>query len=182
MENNTNVAVSEDTDVEALEKDLETLRAESETLRKDLYHNKETCLRTAADFQNYRKRVTQETERRSAAQKEAFILELLPVIDNLERALESASTSSEKLQEGVQMILQQLRQLLQQHGISSEETTGQPFDPHYHEAIATLHDPSQPDQVILETSQRGYRRDNEVLRPAKVVVNDHSRQDSVNSE
>ena len=177
MENNTNAAVSEDLDVQTLENELETLKAESETLRKELNHHKETCLRTAADFQNYRKRVTQETERRSAAQKEAFILELLPVIDNLERALESASTSSEKLQEGVQMILQQLRQLLQQHGIYSEETTGQPFNPLYHEAIATLYDPSQPDQVIQETFQRAYRRENEVFRPAKVLVNDHSRQE-----
>ena len=75
------------------------------------------------------------------------------------------------------MTVYQLLQLLQQHGIYSEEPTGQPFDPVYHEAIATRYDPSQPDQVILETFQRGYRRENEVFRPAKVLVNDHSRQE-----
>lgn len=87
-----------------------------------------------ADFDNFRKRTTQETERRAAAQKEAFIRELLPVIDNLERALGSdVSTSPEQLREGVQMTLQQLKQLLRRHGIEPEESLDQLFDPRYHE-------------------------------------------------
>jgi molecular chaperone GrpE len=132
-------------------------------------------LRLAADFDNFRKRTSQETERSAAAQKEAFIRELLPVIDNLERALGSdVSTSPEQLRQGVQMTLQQLTQLLRRHGIEPEESLGKAFDPHYHEAVIVRHDPSQPDHIILETFQRGYRRGNEVFRPAKVVVNDLS--------
>jgi molecular chaperone GrpE len=132
-----------------------------------------------ADFDNFRKRTTQETERRAAAQKEAFIRELLPVIDNLERALGSdVSTSPEQLREGVQMTLQQLKQLLRRHGIEPEESLDQLFDPRYHEAVAVRLDPSQPDHIALETFQRGYRRGNEVFRPAKVVVNDLSHTES----
>jgi molecular chaperone GrpE len=128
-----------------------------------------------ADFDNFRKRAARQSERSAAAQKEAFIRELLPVIDNLERALGSdVSASPEQLRRGVQMTLQQLTQLLRDHGVEADESLGRPFDPRYHEAVSVRHDPSQPDHVILESFQRGYRRGNEVFRPAKVVVNDLS--------
>jgi molecular chaperone GrpE len=144
-------------------------------LQTELAVQKDRCLRLLADFDNFRKRAARDTERSAAAQKEAFIRELLPVIDNLERALGSdASTSPEQLRRGVQMTLQQLTQLLRDHGIEADESLGRPFDPRYHEAVSVGHDPSQPDHVILETFQRGYRRGNEVFRPAKVVVNDLS--------
>ena len=106
---------------------------------------------------------------------EAFIRDLLPAIDNLERALASeGSTSPEQLRQGVQLTLRQLTQLLRLHGVEPEETIGRPFDPLYHEAVSVRHDPSQPHHVILETFQRGYRRGKELFRPAKVVVNDLS--------
>ena len=145
-------------------------------LEAELAVQKDQYLRLAADFDNFRKRIMRETERSAAAQKEAFIRELLPVIDNLERALATdSSTSPEQLREGVQMTLQQLMQLLLRHGVEPEESLGQPFDPRYHEAVSVRHDPSQPDHVVLETFQRGYRRGNEVFRPARVVVNDLTR-------
>src|SRR5207237_2911541 len=82
-------------------------------IQQELSAQKERYLRLAADFDNFRKRTAQETERRAAAQKEAFIRELLPVIDNLERALASdASTAPEHLRQGVRMTLHQLYQLL----------------------------------------------------------------------
>ena len=144
-------------------------------LQTELAVQRDRCLRLLADFDNFRKRAARENERSAAAQKEAFIRELLPVIDNLERALGSdVSTSPEQLRRGVQMTLQQLTQLLRDHGIEADESLGRPFDPRYHEAVSVGHDPSQPDHVILETFQRGYRRGNEVFRPAKVVVNDLS--------
>ena len=151
------------------------LAVSTRALEAELATQEDRYLRLAADFDNFRKRTSQETERSAAAQKEAFIRELLPVIDNLERALGSdVSTSPEQLRQGVQMTLQQLTQLLRHHGIEADESLGRPFDPHYHEAVSVRHDPSQPDHVILETFQRGYRRGNEVFRPAKVVVNDLS--------
>lgn len=142
------------------------------TLQAELAGERERYLRLAADFDNFRRRTAREAERTAARQKEAFIHDLLPVIDNLERALGShGSTSPEQLRQGVQITLQQLTQLLRLHGVEPEESLGRPFDPSYHEAVSVRHDPSQPDHAILETFQRGYRRGNEVFRPAKVVVN-----------
>jgi molecular chaperone GrpE len=147
--------------------------ADKRTLQAELAAERERYLRLAADFDNFRKRTTRETERSAAAQKESFIRDLLPVIDNLERALGSdISTSPAQLRQGVQLTLQQLTQLLRLHGVEPEECLGRPFDPLYHEAVSVRHDPSQPDQAILETYQRGYRRGNVVFRPAKVVVNE----------
>jgi len=147
------------------------------TLKAELAAQRDRFLRLAADFDNFRKRMTQESDRRAVVQKKAFIQELLPIIDNLERAVSSSgpSTSGEQLLQGVQMTLQQLNRLLRTHGVEPEESVGQPFDPRYHEAVATRYDPSQPDHVVLETFQRGYRYDKESLRPAKVVVNDYSK-------
>ena len=76
------------------------------------------------------------------------------------------------------MTLQQLRLLLRQHGIETQESLGQPFDPHRHDAVSKRHDPAQADHVILEVLQCGYQRGEKVFRPAKVVINDrtHSKQ------
>lgn len=166
---NTNAMEPEDEAAKALLGDLQSLEGE-------LANQRNLYLRLAADFDNFRKRTTQEADRRASAQKEAFIRELLPVIDNLERALASdASASPGQLREGVRMTLQQLRQLLRRHGIEPEESQGKQFDPNRHEAVATRKDPSQPDHAVLETFQPGYRRGDEIFRPAKVVVNDLSR-------
>jgi molecular chaperone GrpE len=151
---------------------------DKQTLQAELAGERDRYLRLAADFDDFRKRTGRETERSAAAQKEAFIRDLLPAIDNLERALASeGSTSPEQLRQGVRMTLQQLTQLLRRHGVEPEESVGKPFNPLYHEAVSVRHDPSQPDHVILETFQRGYRRGNEVFRPAKVVVNDLAQTD-----
>ncbi len=151
-------------------------------IRAELAAERDRYLRLAADFDNFRKRINQESERRAAAQKKAFIRELLPVIDNLERAVSSdASASPEQLLQGVKMTLQQLNQLLRRHGIEPEESVDRPFDPHCHEAIMSRYDPSRPDHVVLEIFERGYRHGNECFRPAKVVVNDLSLAESANN-
>ena len=151
----------------------EATATESEALLKDLAEQRDLHLRLAADFENFKRRSRQEAEARAVAQKESFIAELLPVIDNLERALASgASHDSAQFHQGVEMTLRQLRQLLRQHGVESDEIVGKPFDPHRHEALSQGHDPAQPDHAILSVLQRGYRRGEKVIRPAKVEVND----------
>jgi molecular chaperone GrpE len=146
---------------------------ESDALLKDLAEQKDLHLRLAADFENFKRRSRQESEARAAAQKESFIIELLPVIDNLERALAAgASRDSAQFHQGVEMTLKQLQQLLRLHDVESAEIVGKPFDPHQHEALSQGHDPAQPDHVILEVIQCGYQRGKKVIRPAKVVVND----------
>jgi len=168
MNTNSNFSSNEDDAANALTADLKAMETEL-ARQKDLY------LHLAADFDNFRKRTKQETDRRASAQKEAFILELFPVIDNLERALATnASSSPQQLRQGVLLTLQQIEQLLRRHGIEYEESLGQPFDPHRHEAVRTGCDPTRPDHSVLEVFQRGYRRGQEVLRPAKVVINDLS--------
>jgi molecular chaperone GrpE len=145
------------------------------SLQEALAAEKDDRLRLAADFDNYRKRTRRDSEQQAAAEKEAFIRDLLPVLDNLERALTcEPSIASEQLYQGVAMTLQQLGQLLLRHGIEAVEDVGQPFDPHQHEAISLGCDRSQPDQIVLEVIQRGYSRGGKVFRPAKVIVNDPS--------
>ena len=161
------------TELDASATTVETAGSESEALLKDLAEQKDLHLRLAADFENFKRRSRVEVEARAIAQKESFIVELLPVIDNLERALAAdASQDSAQFHQGVEMTLKQLQQLLRQHGVESEEISGKPFDPHQYEALSQGHDPAQPDHAILEVVQRGYRKGTKVLRPARVIVND----------
>jgi len=149
--------------------------ADPAILQKELAGQKDNYARLAAEFDNFIKRTQRDSEQQAAAEKEAFIRDLLPILDNLERALTSEqSNSSEPLRQGVKITLQQVGQLLGRHGIEAVEDMGRPFDPHRHEAISVRHDPYQPDQIILEVTQRGYCRNNKVFRPAKVIVNDLS--------
>src|SRR5689334_12509723 len=114
MSNNPVSTTEEDDGSQALVNDLQSLESEL-TAQKDLY------LRLAADFENFRRRTGQEIDRRAAAQKEEFIRDLLPVIDNLERALANADAASpQQLRQGVEMTLQQLKQLLRRHGIEAD--------------------------------------------------------------
>jgi molecular chaperone GrpE len=152
---------------------VEKAVTELDSIREQLAEQKDMNLRLAADFENFKRRSRQESDARAAAQKESFIHELLPAIDNLERALAAgAAPGSPELHPGVEMTFRQLRLLLQQHGIEPEESVGQTFDPHRHEAVSQRHDSTHPAQAIIEVLQRGYRRGEKVFRPAKVVVND----------
>jgi molecular chaperone GrpE len=149
--------------------------ADPAILQKELAAQKDDYLRLAADFDNFQKRTRRDSGQQAAMEKEGFIRDLLPILDNLERALASEqSISSEPLHQGVTMTLQQMGQLLHRHGIEAVEDLGRPFDPHRHEAVSVRHDPGQPDQIILEVTQRGYCRSDKVFRPAQVIVNDLS--------
>ncbi len=149
--------------------------ADPAVLQRELAAQKEDYRRLAADFDNFQKRTRRDSDQQAAAEKDAFIRDLLPILDNLERALASArSISSEPLHQGVRMTLQQVGQLLRRHGIEAVEDLGRPFDPHRHEAVSVRRDPCQPDHIVLEVTQRGYGRGDKVFRPAKVVVNDLS--------
>jgi molecular chaperone GrpE len=149
--------------------------ADPAILQKQLAAQKDDYLRLAADFDNFQKRTRRDSGQQAAAEKEAFIRELLPILDNLERALASEqSIPSEPLHQGVTMTLQQMGQLLRRHGIEAVEDVGRPFDPYRHEAVSVRNDPCRPDKIILEVVQRGYCRGDTVFRPAKVIVNDLS--------
>jgi len=143
-------------------------------LQQELAAQQDEYLHLAADFDNFKKRTRRDSEQQAAAQKEAFISDLLPALDNLERALAAPATTAAQLQQGVTLTLQQLEQLLLQHGIEPVAAVGCPFDPHRHAAISVRHDSTQPDQIVLEVAQRGYCCGDRVFRPAQVIVNDLS--------
>ncbi|HYN06032.1 MAG TPA: nucleotide exchange factor GrpE [Vicinamibacterales bacterium] len=149
--------------------DTQALRAE----RDDLY---DRLLRTTADFDNHRKRI--ERERRDSSQAAAadLIADLLPVVDDLERALSvsaTATTDSEgaaALRRGVELIHRQLLEVLRRRGVEPFESVGQEFDPAWHEAIAHEPGSDRPEGEILGEVRRGYRLGQKLLRPAQVRV------------
>jgi molecular chaperone GrpE len=129
--------------------------------------------RVAADFENYRKRAAREQESLVARAHERLVKELLPVLDDLERALEAAAEHEEaKLEEGVRLVARELESALAKEGLVEVETDGR-FDPHVHEAL--LSQPSEEDEgAILQVLQKGYRLGDRVLRPARVVISQGS--------
>jgi molecular chaperone GrpE len=142
--------------------ELEALRNENEELI-------DTLQRLQADFDNYRKRAQRDQEALVGRAGERIVKELLPILDDLERALEAAEQHEEaKLEEGVKLVHRQLEQLLEREGLSLVETDGK-FDPHVHEALLTQPSESEEGSVI-EVLQKGYRLGDRVLRPARVVV------------
>ena len=126
--------------------------------------------RVQADFENYRKRAVREQERLVAHAHERLVRELLPILDDLERALEAAERHEEaQLVEGVKLVEQSLRGALAKEGLVEIETDG-PFDPHVHEALLTQPSDGAEPGSVLEVVQRGYRVGDRVVRPARVIV------------
>jgi molecular chaperone GrpE len=127
-------------------------------------------LRLAADFDNYRKRVAREHAELTQRANERLLNELLPVLDDLERALEAATQHEEaKLEEGVKLVHRSFLSLLERHGLSEIETDGA-FDPHVHEALLAQPAEEADEGDVLQVLQKGYRLGDRVLRPARVIV------------
>jgi molecular chaperone GrpE len=130
----------------------------------------ESYLRLAADFDNYRKRVAREQVELTRRANERLLNELLPVLDDLERALEAAAEHEEaKLEEGVRLVHRSLLGLVERHGLSEIETEGA-FDPHVHEALLAQPGEGAEEGSVLQVLQKGYKLGDKVLRPARVIV------------
>ena len=145
-----------------LEEQVAALEAERDEHLNDLK-------RVAAEFDNYRKRATRDQESLVARAHERLVKELLPVLDDLERALVAAEEHAEaKLEDGVKLVHRELVEALAKEGLVEIETEGR-FDPHVHEAL--LSQPSEVEEgAVLDVLQKGYRLGDRVLRPARVVV------------
>ena len=124
--------------------------------------------RTRAELDNFRKRAARDSAQAGERAKAGLVRDLLPVIDNLERALESAGEGEQHLAEGVRMVHGQLVAVLEREGIQGFSPEGEPFDPSFHEALSTRTDGESG--VVLEVVEKGYRMNDSVLRPARVVV------------
>ena len=126
--------------------------------------------RTKADFENYRKRAVRDQERLIAHAHERLVRELLPILDDLERALEAAERHEEAaLVDGVKLVQKSLRKALEKEGLAEIDADG-PFDPHVHEAMLTQPGNGAESGSVLEVVQRGYRLGDKVVRPARVIV------------
>ena len=146
-----------------LEEQVAALEAERDEHLNDLK-------RVAAEFENYRKRVLRDQESLVARAHERLVKELLPVLDDLERALAAAEQHEEaKLEEGVRLVHRELAAALEREGLAEIETNGV-FDPHVHEALLSQPSSDQAEGTVLEVVQKGYRLGDRVLRPARVVV------------
>jgi molecular chaperone GrpE (heat shock protein) len=124
----------------------------------------------AADFENYKKRAARERQEYVALANERIVLELLPVLDDLERALAAAEEHEEaRLEEGVRLVHRSLASLLERNGVAVIATDGK-FDPHVHEALLAQPAEDREQGDVLDVVQKGYRLGDRVVRPARVIV------------
>ena len=125
--------------------------------------------RTQADFENYRKRAAKDVAASSARARAGLIRELLPVVDNLERALANAP-ADDPMGEGVRLVLMDLNGVLSRAGVEPIEPKGETFDPNVHEALTTRQEEGVEAGIVLDVVEKGYRGADQVIRPARVIV------------
>jgi molecular chaperone GrpE len=126
--------------------------------------------RTQADFENYRKRAAKEAAAAGERAKSGLVRELLPIVDNLERALTSAGEGERHLAEGVLLVHSELIAVLERNGIEQFDPAGERFDPTEHEALSTRDEDGAESGLVLDVVEKGYRSNGTILRPARVVV------------
>jgi len=133
---------------------------------------RERLLRLQAEFENFKKRQSRERGEQRRNAHIGILKEFLPILDNLERAVEHGDVSDPgKIVEGVQLVLKQLRENFTQFGVTLMESRGEMFDPHVHEAMSRVEtDGDPPDGTVVEVYQEGYLLDGKILRPAMVGV------------
>lgn len=137
-------------------------------IEEQLKDAKDQLLRTAAEYANFRARSAKEKEQTYSNAKGNVISEILPSIDNLERALNQDSSDYESLKKGVQMTMDSLLAALEKLGVTAFGEPGEQFDPNYHNAVMHVEDDSLDENVITDVFQKGYKINDRVIRPAMV--------------
>jgi len=156
---------------------VEALEQELAATQREVAASHDKFLRARADMENYKKRIERTYAELTKSSKKDLLRKVLSVKDNLERALqfgEDAETASESVLEGVRLTQYQLDQMLQQEGVTPIDAEGKPFDPYTEEAIQTMNDPNVPDHTVVQVVRTGYTYQDEVLRPAQVIVSVHA--------
>ncbi|CDN43743.1 MULTISPECIES: nucleotide exchange factor GrpE [unclassified Paenibacillus] len=141
-------------------------------LSKQAEEHQQRYLRAQADFDNFRRRTQKEKEELAQYASSKLLTQLLPVVDNFERALAAAAGSgdSDSLAKGVDMIFRQLQGVLEQEGLKAMEAVGSPFNPEFHQAIMQVESEDHEEGIVVEEVQKGYILKDKVLRPAMVKV------------
>ena len=144
--------------------------AEAEELKVQLAEGAERMKRLQADFENFRRRTRQEKEELSNMVVQDFIKELLPMLDNFDRAMAAEATDAAKFQQGVEMIYNQLTEILKNKGMELIDTKDAKFDPNFHQAVMRVENPDLEDEAIAMELQKGYMVKGKVIRPSMVQV------------
>ena len=144
--------------------------AEAEALKMQLAEGAERMKRLQADFENFRRRTRQEKEELSNMVVQDFIKELLPMLDNFDRAMAAEATDAAKFQQGVEMIYNQLTEILKNKGMEMIDTKDAKFDPNFHQAVMRVENPDLEDEAIAMELQKGYMVKGKVIRPSMVQV------------
>ena len=146
---------------------------EIERLQQLANDNEEKYLRLYAEFENYKRRIQNENKINKTYQAQGVLTDILPTIDNIERALqiEGDNDSFKSLQKGVQMVHESLLRALKDNGLEEIESEGQSFDPNVHQAVVQDDNPEYESGVITQELQKGYKLKDRVLRPSTVKVN-----------
>lgn len=155
--------VKEEVNIEKLKEKIEGLEKHSEDLNSQL-------LRLQADFVNYRNRVNKEKESSMAYGTEIIVCELLPVIDNFNRALEAEEDTENGFYKGVKMIEKQLLDVFEKNSIVEIKALGEEFDPNFHHAVVMEESEEYDSNIVIDVLQKGYMLKNKVIRPAMVKV------------
>ena len=165
-------------EVEETLPETEDAAAELEKLKADLSAKDDRILRLQADFDNFRKRTAREKTELAAVIEQAFLKDLLPLLDNLSRATQAAASAEkanvDTLRKGIEMIRQETVAVMGKHGLEPIDTQDKPFDPNYHQAVGTVKDETKPDGMIAAELQRGYIARGRVIRPSMVQVVNNS--------
>lgn len=143
-------------------------------LKQQLEEEQDRTVRLRADFENYKRRVQKDKEADYKYRAQSLLSDLLPVLDNLERALAVEATSEEaiSLTKGVDMVYRSLVAAVEKEGLESVESEGKPFDPNLHHAVMQEKDENQDSGIVLQELQKGYKLKDRILRPAMVKVNE----------
>ena len=158
-----------DEDAEPIELSPEQVTAQLEA---DLAEAKDAALRAQADAANVQRRAEQEVDKARKFALERFISELLPVVDNMERALEAAGTDEavKPIVEGVELTQKSLIDALQKHGVEPVDPMGEPFDPQIAQAMSMVANPEVEPNTVIAVMQKGYQLNGRLIRPAMVMV------------
>jgi molecular chaperone GrpE len=151
--------------------EIQRLRDALEAKTREVEAQQDRYLRAVAEFDNVRKRAAREREEYTRYANESVLRELLPVLDNLDRALQAARAEPPTaLATGVELIQRELLRVLEKFGLTAFTSVGQPFDPERHEAVARVPSADLPDMTVAGETARGYLLHGRVLRPAMVTV------------
>lgn len=153
--------------------DADALYQENERLKDELAQSKEQMLRIQAEAQNVRRRAQQDVEKAHKFGVEKFVSDMLPVADNLERAVAAASSKAgdfETLLEGVELTLRSLLDGLKRHQVERVDPLGEPFNPEFHQAMTAVENADCEPNTVVDVFQRGYTLHGRLVRPAMVVV------------